>query len=271
MKRCVFFISDGTGITAESLGQSLLTQFEHIEFDCHTVPFVDTLEKAQKVVDDINQMGLSNGHRPIIISTIVDQQISQLFKSIDAFMMDIFTCYLSPLEQELKQHSTHHIGRVREIDANPRYTQRIDAVHFALENDDGCRTRDYNKADLILVGVSRCGKTPTCLYLAMQFGIRAANYPFTEDDMDNLTLSSCLKEHQHKLFGLTIDAERLSAIRQERRSNSRYASLRQCQQETKEVELLLQKQRIPFINTTHLSVEEISTRILSQVGIERRF
>ena len=154
---------------------------------------------------------------------------------------------------------------------NSHYMERIEAVNFALENDDGARTTHYAQADLILVGVSRCGKTPTCLYMALQYGIRAANYPLTEEDMERLQLPASLKTYKDKLFGLTIDAERLAAIRHERRPNSRYASFAQCEFELREVESLFRRENISFINTTHFSVEEISAKILVEKGVERRF
>jgi regulator of PEP synthase PpsR (kinase-PPPase family) len=147
---------------------------------------------------------------------------------------------------------------------------RIDAVNFALDNDDGSKIKHYDKADIILVGVSRSGKTPTCLYLALQFGIKAANYPLTEEDLQNFSLPDVLKPHKHKIFGLTIDPERLAAIRNERKANSRYASLAQCYYETEEVEHLYQQEQISFLSTTDLSVEEISTKIMQKAKIKRK-
>ena len=165
-------------------------------------------------------------------------------------MIDIFSSFLAPLEHELMSRSSYSVGKSHSISHNTNYMERIEAVNFALDNDDGARTR-YDKADLILVGVSRCGKTPTCLYMAMQYGIRAANYPLTEDDMERLQLPSALKEYKDKLFGLTIDPDRLAAIRNERKPNSRYASFAQCEFEVREVENLFRRENINFINSTH--------------------
>ena len=186
-------------------------------------------------------------------------------------MIDIFSSFLAPLEQALGEHSSYSVGKSHSIGHNSNYMERIEAVNFALDNDDGARTHKYDKADLILVGVSRCGKTPTCLYMAMQFGIRAANYPLTDDDMESLKLPAALREHKHKLFGLTIDPDRLTAIRNERKPNSRYSSFAQCEFEVREVERLFQRENIPHINSTHFSVEEISAKILVEKGVERRF
>jgi regulator of PEP synthase PpsR (kinase-PPPase family) len=270
MKRIVFFVSDGTGITAETLGRSLLAQFENIEFDEATLPYVDTVEAAEAAVATINRAAELDGSKPIIIDTIVNRNIRDVLAKANAFMLDVFETFVGKLEAELCSHSVNAVGKSHSIVNNVGYNVRIDAVNFALENDDGARTRHYDVADIILVGVSRCGKTPTSLYMALQFGIRTANYPLTEDDFDDLRLPAALKDHKKKLFGLTIEPERLSAIRHERKANSRYASIQQCEMELRAAQAIYNKEGIPFINTTHLSIEEISTRILATAGIKRR-
>jgi regulator of PEP synthase PpsR (kinase-PPPase family) len=271
MQRTAYFISDGTGITAETLGQSLLAQFETITFNKLSRPYVDNVEKARAMVQQINHSAEKDGTNPVIFATIVNQQIHNILAESRGFMIDIFSTFLSPLEQELNSHSSYSVGKFHSIAHNTKYMERIDAVNFALDNDDGARTRHYDKADLILVGVSRCGKTPTCLYMAMQYGIRAANYPLTEEDMERLNLPEILKKHRDKLFGLSIDPDRLSAIRNERKPNSRYASYAQCDFEVREVERLFQREAINFINSTCFSVEEISAKIIMEKGLERRF
>ena len=270
MKRTAFFISDGTGITAETLGHSLLAQFENITFTKLTRPYIDTAEKARAMVQQINNAAEKDGGRPIIFDTLVNQEIRDILAESNGFMIDIFSSFLAPLEHELMSRSSYSVGKSHSISHNSNYMERIEAVNFALDNDDGARTRYYDKADLILVGVSRCGKTPTCLYMAMQYGIRAANYPLTEDDMERLQLPSVLKEYKDKLFGLTIDPDRLAAIRHERKPNSRYASFAQCEFEVREVESLFRRENINYINSTYFSVEEISAKILVEKGVERR-
>ncbi|SEI38770.1 hypothetical protein SAMN05421831_101184 [Allopseudospirillum japonicum] len=270
-KRTAFFISDGTGITAEALGKSLLAQFERIQFEFVTKPYIDTVQKAQALLLVINETAQRDGSRPLIIDTVVDQKIRDVLHSSEAFKIDVFSTFLSPLEQELSSQSSYTVGRTHAIPKDASYKSRIDSVHFALDNDDGARTHQYDKADVILVGVSRCGKTPTCLYMALQFGIRAANYPFTEEDMFDFNLPKALKPYKHKLFGLTIDPQRLAAIRHERRPGTRYSSLTQCEREVHEVEELYRRHAISFVDSTHYSIEEISTRILAECGIERRF
>ncbi|OLO04188.1 MULTISPECIES: pyruvate, water dikinase regulatory protein [Salinicola] len=274
MPRTAFFISDGTGITAETLGRSLLSQFENTDFIQVTKPYIDTLDKARSLVGIIEATAERDGIRPIVIDTIVDQAIRDIVSQSSAFKVDIFSTFLAPLEVELETHSTYTVGRTHAIGRDDVYMHRIEAVNFALDNDDGARTHQYEEADVILIGVSRCGKTPTSLYLALQFGIRAANYPLTEDDLDEngiLNLPPTLSRHRHKLFGLTIDARRLSAIRTERRPDSRYCSMDQCMQEIGQAEALYRRHNISYIDTTRFSIEEISTRMMNETGLQRRF
>ncbi|WP_028468850.1 posphoenolpyruvate synthetase regulatory kinase/phosphorylase PpsR [Neptunomonas japonica] len=269
MKRTVFFISDGTGITAEALGDSLLAQFEEIEFEKITLPYINTQEKALEAVQSITAAGVNDGLRPILIDTIVNDEIRQILNTCDTLKIDIFSTFIKPLENEFATKSSYSVGKSHAIVESDRYKDRINSVNFALDNDDGARTKQYNEADIILLGVSRCGKTPTCLYMALQFGIRAANYPLTEDDLESNGLPACLEPYKDKLYGLTIDPFQLTAIRHERRPNSRYSSLNQCDTEIRFVERLFASQKISFINTTTFSIEEISTRIMAAKGLQR--
>lgn len=269
MKRTAFFISDGTGLTAEALGHSLLAQFEKIDFERITVPYIDDAEKAQALVKRINQAAKIDGDKPLIFDTIVNSDIREIIGTADGFMVDIFGTFLHPLEQELRSSSSYTVGRSHSINNEGSYERRINAVNFALDNDDGARTRYYDEADLILVGASRSGKTPTCLYLALQYGVKAANYPITEEDLQDQQMPEVLRPHKEKLFGLTIDPDRLATIRNERRPNSRYSSTKQCMFEVEEIELMYRRERIPYLNTTAYSVEEISTRIMVTTGLRR--
>lgn len=270
MKRTVFFISDGTGITAETLGHSLLTQFENLAFEKITIPYIDTLIKANEIVSRINQTAERDQIKPLIFATLANPEIREIIGNSQGLLLDFFKTFLAPLEAELKTTSSHNIGRMHGLIDHTAYTTRINAVNYTLSHDDGLSAQNYDKADLILIGVSRCGKTPTCLYLALQFGTFAANYPFTEDDMAELKLPNALQKYKSKLFGLTIEPERLHAIRQERRPDSRYASLAQCELEVKKVEQLLQSEQIPYLSTTARSIEEIATSVLATMGIKRR-
>lgn len=270
MKRHVFIISDGTGITAESLADSLLTQFENIQFEKKTVPYVDSLEKAEAFMALITNCYKETGIKPLLFMTLVNPDINTYIKQSQACVFDLFNVFLAPLEQELQTKSSYTVGRTHGVADVESYNHRIDAVNYTLAHDDGVQIRGYSKADIILIGVSRCGKTPSCLYMALQFGVLAANYPFTDDDLSNFRLPEPLKPYKHKLFGLTIDAERLQHIRTERRPNSQYASAEQCRIEVSEVEAMYQQEGIPFINSTRYSIEEIATKIMTQAGIKRR-
>jgi len=270
MKRHVFIISDGTGITAEALGNSLITQFDSITFEKKTLPYIDTLEKAKEAVKQVNACAEQFKTKPLIFITLVKKELSNEIMKANASVFDLFNTFLVPLEQELNAKSSFTVGRSHGVVNPESYNHRIDAVNYALSHDDGVKTKNYSLADIILIGVSRCGKTPSCLYMALQFGILAANYPFTDDDLNNLRLPESLRPFKSKLFGLTIDPERLSQIRSERRPNSKYASLEQCRLEVNEVEAMYRREGVPFINSTRYSIEEITTRILAKAGISRR-
>jgi regulator of PEP synthase PpsR (kinase-PPPase family) len=270
MKRTVFYLSDRTGITAEMLGHSLLTQFEGIDFQQITLPYIDTMDKAEEAVHRINLTAQQDGVRPLLFSTLVNMEVREIISESKGMMLDFFDTFINPLEKELRVHATTVMGRSHGIGAYENYKARIDAVNFALRSDDGSDIRDYPSADIILVGVSRTGKTPTCLYLALQYGLYAANYPITEDDMNSAFLPVVLEPYRKKLFGLSIDPMRLQQIRQERRSNSRYASLPQCEFEVKKVNEIFRREHIPFIDTSSASIEEIATFILHKTGLARR-
>jgi regulator of PEP synthase PpsR (kinase-PPPase family) len=270
IKRTVFFVSDQTGITAETMGHSLMTQFDGIEFRQVTVPFIASIDKAIEAVRKIDLVCAQEGVRPIVFSTLVREDVRNVVRGSNGLFLDFFDAFLAPLESELKTQSTHISSKThRMADANT-YAMRIDATNFALANDDGSVVRDYERADVILVGVSRSGKTPTCLYLAMQYGVFAANYPLTDDDLESRKLPRPLEPHLRKLFGLTIKADRLQQIRNERRPDSRYSSASQVAFEIRAAESLFERNGIPVIDATEVSIEEISSRILDRTGIERR-
>ena len=269
-RRTVFFVSDQTGVTAETMGHSLLTQFEASNFQAVTLPFISGVEKAEEARRRIDATGVADGVRPIIFSTMVNDAERDIVKLANALFLDFFDAFLGPLEAEFKVKSSHAAGRAHGMSDLTAYNARINATNFALANDDGGKHREYEQADIILVGVSRSGKTPTCLYLAMQYGVFAANYPLTEEDLEGSGLPAVLKPHQKKLYGLTIRADRLQQIRHERRPDSRYASASQVQYELRTAEQVFQRFGIPTIDTTDCSVEEISSRILHRTGIPRR-
>jgi len=268
--RSVFFLSNRTAITAETVGHSLLAQFEGLEFREFTIPYIDNHEMAMSVAEQINRAAAQDGSQPIVFSTLADPELRALVGSSQGLMLDVFHAFLHTLQAELKAKPMGRGGeRSHRLTDVHRYESRMDAINFALLHDDGAYTRQYDQSDLILVGVSRSGKTPTCLYLALQFGIRAANYPITEEDLGESSLPRMLRSHVPKLYGLTTSPERLHSIRTARRPGSRYASLEQCRYEVQAVEDLYHAKGIHFINTTTRSVEEIATRIVQETGLQR--
>lgn len=271
MKRIVFYVSDGTGLTSEILGHSMLTQFPALQYDRLTLPYIQDREGAQRAVIKINEAAEAYGTRPIVFSTLVKSEHRELINQSQGFVLDAFAAFLEPLEQELGVRSSLKVGQSHAIGNPESYRARIDAVHFALESDDGgSRARHYEKADIILVGLARTGKTPTSLYLALQFGLFAANYPITEKDFTGQQLPSALQGYEHKLFGLHIDAERLAATREKINPNPDYSSPERCHLETNGAEAFFHDNDIKYLNVTELSVEEISTRILATTSLQRR-
>ena len=269
-ERTVFFISDQTGVTAETLGHSLLTQFASQNFRQVTLPFIDTEDKAREAVQRIAEAGAGDTLRPIVFSTLVQDELRAIVRQCDGLHLDVFDVFLEPLEVELQQKSTHEPGRAHGMSDIDRYMKRIEATNFALANDDGGVSHNYDMADVILLGVSRSGKTPTCLYLALQYGVYAANYPLTDEELEDGNLPDFLMQQKEKLFGLTIAPERLRQIRKERRPLGKYSSAQQVRFELREAEKLFRRFSIPNVDTTEISIEEISSRILDSTGVERR-
>lgn len=268
-QRSVFFVSDGTGITAETLGHSLLSQFPDQRFRLIRMPFVDSEEKARDAVFRINDVAQRDQIRPIVFSTLVNPALSEILRAGNAHLVDLFLSFMGPLEVVLGQKSDHTIGRSHGMSDSASYTQRIEAINYTLSHDDGISHENLEDANVILVGVSRSGKTPTSLYLAMQFGVRAANYPLIPEDFERNKLPQELNKHRNKLFGLTITPERLAQIRQERRPNSVYASIDNCRFEIEAAQRLMKREGITFLDSTARSIEEISAKIMQEIRIDR--
>ena len=266
--RPVFYVSDGTGITAETVGHSLLTQFPGSSFVTDRISFVDNPEKAEEAVARIRAAAERYQVRPIVVNSCVDSGLSVILAESGALILDVFAPFIGPLEHELNTPRHLNVGRAHGLVDFDTYHRRINAMNFALTHDDGMSV-NYDDADLILVAVSRAGKTPTCVYLALHHGIRAANYPLTPEDLEEERLPAKLRQHRSKLFGLTIDPQRLHQIRQERRANSRYAQLDTCKREVAQAEAMLRREGIEMLSTTHASIEEISSRVLEYLGINR--
>jgi regulator of PEP synthase PpsR (kinase-PPPase family) len=267
--RSVFFISDGTGITAETFGNAILAQFEmkarHVR-----LPFVDSVDKAHQAVRQINHTAEVEGKKPIVFTTLVNEEVLQVITAgCQGMLLDMFGTFVNPLEIELGIKSNHRIGRFSDVSKSQSYHDRIEAINFSLAHDDGQSNRDLANSDVILVGVSRSGKTPTSLYLAMQYGLKASNYPLIPEDFERRQLPPALVPHRSKIFGLTINADRLSEIRNERRPNSKYASIENCRMEVSEAEAMMRRSGIRWLSTTTKSIEEIATTILQEIRPER--
>ncbi len=267
----VFFVSDGTGITAETFGNAILAQFE-VKFRHIRIPFVDSVDKAHQAVRQILHTGEIEGRKPIVFTTLVNMEVLSVILEgckEKTMLMDMFSIFVNPLEKELGIKSNHRVGRFSDASKSQEYRDRIEAINFSLAHDDGQLNRDLELSDVILVGVSRSGKTPTSLYLAMQHGLKASNYPLIPEDFERRQLPPALMPHKKKIFGLTIQPERLSEIRNERRPDSKYASLANCRHEVAEAEAMMRRAGIRWLSTTHKSIEEIATTILQEISPER--
>jgi len=265
----VYFVSDRTGITAEALGNTLLTQFDGVEFRKTTLPFINSRERAEQAVGFINEAARLAAERPLIFSTTVSDEVRAILRTAEGFFLDLFDTYIPGLEAELAQASTHTVGRVHGMADAERYRARIDAINFAMAHDDGLTQKDYERVDVVLVAPSRCGKTPTCLYMAMQHGLYAANYPLTDEDLEQARLPELLLKFQAKLYGLTSLPERLHRVRSERRPGSRYASMEQCNYELRQAEALYQRHNVPVVNSADKSVEEIAVVVMQDKNLRR--
>ena len=267
--RTVFFVSDGTGITAETFGNAILAQFEIVPRRVR-LPFIDTVDKAHQAVRQINHTAELEGRKSIVFTTLVNMEVLKVIQEgCKGMLLDMFGTFVHPLEVELGIKSHHRVGRFSDISKSKEYHDRIEAINYSLAHDDGQSHKNLEEADVILVGVSRSGKTPTSLYLAMQCGLKAANYPLIPEDFERRQLPPALVPFRSKIFGLTISPDRLAEIRSERRPNSKYADLLNCRNEVAEAEAMMRRAGIRWLSTTTKSIEEIATTILQEIRPER--
>ena len=267
-RRTVFFVSDSTGITAETIGNSILAQFEGVQFDGHRIAFVDTPDKARAAALRIKTVYAQNAERPIVVNTVVDPQLCEIIAESGALMVDVMAPFVGTLELELGTRRSGAVNRAHGLVDFNQYEARINATNYALAHDDGIDV-DYSQADVVLVGVSRVGKTPTCLYMALHYGVKAANYPLTDEDLERDYLPKRLEGCRNRLYGLTIDPMRLAQVREARRPGSAYAKLDRCKRELVIADRIFRNENIPSLNTTHTSIEEIGSKIMAHLGIER--
>jgi len=262
MKRTVYFVSESTGITAETLGHSLLSQFDTVDFEQVYMPYINTELRAMALTERMQEAADRDGVRPICFATMLNEEIRDILRGGNCFYVELFEGFIDPLSTELGVPPSRRSGRSHAITKPSSYTKRIEAINFAMANDDGIRPDNFHRADVVLTGVSRVGKTPTCLYLAMHYGLHSANYPITQEDFERGDVPQLVWDCRHKLFALTIDPQRLQLIREERRSGSEYASLQRCQEEVRGATAIFKRLGIPVLNTTSQSIEEIASQIL---------
>ncbi|MCK4864193.1 MAG: kinase/pyrophosphorylase [Gammaproteobacteria bacterium] len=268
--RAVFFVSNSTGITVETLGRSLLYQFSSTQFESHSLRFIDTTYKAKEAVNTINKLANETDSRPIILSTLIMPELRDILATAQGLYLDIFDTFIASIEEEIGCDAKLGMGRAHGIIDDDYYTERMDAVNYSLKTDDGVAANKYSQADVILTGASRTGKTPTSLYLAMHYGLKAANYPIVDDEIDSHSLPASLRNYKDKVFGMLVTPERLQSIRTKRRPDSQYASLSQCQYEIRQTETLFQQENIPYFDVSSMSIEEVSSNIMNMMKIRSR-
>ncbi|GAB3604022.1 pyruvate, water dikinase regulatory protein [Microbacterium aureliae] len=265
-RRAAYFVSDSTGITAETLGSALLVNFPAIRFDHHTIPFVDTAEGARRVVSEIDRAAAA-GLEPVVFTTVKQAGLRAILAESRAVIVDLLAGHLTELEQAFGTDASEQLGQFHGVGDMERYHARMRAVEYAIEHDDGQSMRALDIADVIIIAPSRCGKTPTTMYLALQYGLLVANYPLTDDDFPSEGLPRTVAPYAARCFGLTTTPLRLSQVRHERRPNSRYASLEQCTRELRRAEDLYRRTRVPFLNSATKSVEEMSAVIMQTMKL----
>lgn len=266
-KRTVYFVSESTGITAETLGKSLLSQFPHIEFTYHQRSFINSQSKAQSLVDEINQESSLHSYRPLVFATMPEASLNKVINEADCHYYEIFESFLDQIGHDLHTEPTRESGLSHGLVNEKNYDARIDALNFTLKHDDAMVLKTLGDSDVIIIGVSRSGKTPTSLYLALKFGIKAANYPITDDDFDRNELPQVLLDNRDKLFSTSIKAKRLHQIREKRRPNSQYSSLETCKSEIKKAQILYDKYDMTPMDVTTRSIEELAAQIVRKLRL----
>ena len=257
----VFFLSDSTGISAETMGNALLIQFPGLRFERRLIPFITTVQEARQVVAVLDR-AMDGPKTPLAFSTTAVTEIRNELHRSRCPLIDFFDLHMSRVESILGVKGQRVASRLHGVGDVQRYNARMAAVEYAIEHDDGQSLRAMDKADVILLAPSRCGKTPTTMYLALQHGVFVANYPLVPEDMDSQELPRPVRALKSRCFGITTTPARLTQVRNERRPNSKYASLEQCSYELRQAEAIYRTHRIPVINSSAKSVEEMSTVIL---------
>lgn len=269
--RHVFYVSDSTGITVESIGRSVLTQFADFDFSEKTISFIDTPQKLEALITEINAVSQTHGERPIVFFTFAhDDHVEAISKS-QALTLNCLAMFITPISKEIGRDPIQNKPPNKLMDSKSflSYQRRIDALNYTMNNDDGVSVRDFEQADIILIGVSRSGKTPTSLYLALHYGVFAANYPLVDEDFANDSLPLPLKKHLNKLYGLLIAPKRLAQLREQRRPSSQYAKIKKCEEEVNAARRIFEASGISYLDVTSRSVEELSSKIMQEANLPR--
>ncbi|SDS81112.1 hypothetical protein SAMN04488570_2754 [Nocardioides scoriae] len=265
----VFFLSDSTGISAETMGNALLLQFPDVIFDRTLIPFISTVEDARRVVEQVDA-AMDGPVTPLVFTTAAEDAVRRELAKTRAPMIDFFDLHMGRVEELLGRRGARQALRLHGVGDIKRYNNRMAAVEFTIEHDDGQSVRMLEKADVILLAPSRCGKTPTSMYLALQHGLFVANYPLVEEDLESSDLPGPVRAHVDRCFGLVTTVDRLARVRAERRPSSRYSSAEQCRWELRRAAQLFDAHRVPSIDSSARSVEEISTVIVQQLARRTR-
>ena len=263
----VYYVSGSTAILAEDMGKALLAQFHGIRFREEKIPFIHTPDDAKKALAHILRQ--SDGTQPLLFCTIMDQATRDVFNCPQVQFFDIFLNTLEALEKALESKALREPGYSRHFTIS-KMDKRVDAIHFSLEHDDGTRTAEYDEAEIILIGVSRSGKTPVSIYLATHMELKAANFPLTSDHLEHYELPKDIVRNRKRVVGLTSSPQYLHNIREKRYAGSSYASLANCTRELQQAKQLFMRHNIKILNVEGRSIEEIAVQAIQAIGLAKK-
>jgi [pyruvate, water dikinase]-phosphate phosphotransferase / [pyruvate, water dikinase] kinase len=265
--RDVYYLSGSTGILAKDLGKALLCQFPDVPFREELIPFIQTEKEAEKAIERIRSR--STGQVPMVISTLLGRKLNGILNHPDVEFLNIFDQFLRKIEDILEEKAVWKAGASRHP-SERTMIKRVEAIHYCIDHDDGSGTKDYDEAEVILLGVSRSGKTPVSVYLATQMGIKTANYPLVLDDSPSFRLPPYITRNKKRLIGLSITPQLLHQYREQRYANSSYASLSTCRSEINEVNTLYLNHDIPIVTSDGKSIEEIAIHVTQLLNLKKK-
>jgi len=258
----IYLISDSTGETLDRIFLALKAQFLNIEYKVHSYSFTRTENQILKILEDAEKNTNS-----IILYTIVDNNLAKYLanisedKKIPCF--GVLGNLILNFSKILNQKATHEPSGQHIL--NEEYYDRIEAIQFTMNHDDGNLVNEVQKSDIILVGVSRTSKTPTSIYLANK-GFKTSNIPLVNEN----SLPEILKKNPKMtcVVGLSTEPERLVDLRKNRMNslketeNIQYTNLENIRKEVFEAKKLFQKYKWPLIDVTRKSVEETAASVI---------